>query len=365
VTRSATPVHMHRDPGALGAPPPHPWRDRRRILQGLSLFLAVTVAGFLVLFAHGRLSHDLHAWRRLAPATLVLGLAQAGLDLLLGGLRLWTFVRALGGRIALWTCVRANTANIFLGGVTPSQSGGGPAQIYILMRGGLSLAMATVASLCGFVGTIVVLLLAGLAVTLLQPTPLGTAGQFRWFSAGTVLLFGGILLLCVLALPGGRFAGGGLRSGLGRLPLVGRRLGRNRNLERLEILLEDYSHFMRHAGRRGKLLMLSGLVLSGLVYLNKFLVAWVVVRGLHLPGRLRDVLYLQAKQSLVMYFAPTPGASGVAEVTAAVLMGGVVPAADMQAYLVLWRAFSLYTGMAIGGLILVRSFVGSARGDGR
>ena len=126
-----------REPVPPGSGPRAAW-DRARIVRGLWLFVALTVAGFLVLFARGTLRPGLAALGRLRPSWALLGALQAVLDLALGGLRIWVCVRALGGRARPWTCVLGNTANVFLGGVTPSQSGGGPAQIFLLVRGGLT-----------------------------------------------------------------------------------------------------------------------------------------------------------------------------------------------------------------------------------
>jgi hypothetical protein len=97
--------------------------------------------------------------------------------------------------------------------------------------------------------------------------------------------------------------------------------------------------------------------MSLLIYLNKFLVAWVILQGLGMPAPLAEVLRLQELQYLVVYFAPTPGASGLAELSAAQIMHPLVPSAVFGAYVILWRTFTLYLPMTWGGLLLTRTFL--------
>lgn len=328
---------------------PETW-NRRRITRGLWLFVTLTVAGFLVAFARGALSGGWRSLLDVRPAAVVWGVALAGLDQVLGGGRMWLCARALGERVRATACVQANGANVFLGGVTPSQTGGGPAQIVLLMQGGLTFTSAAVVSLLTFLGTCVVFL--GIAAHLtLVPPDVPIAPGWRVFTGVTLAVFAAFVLVGLLALPRPEDVGRRVHAGVALLP-GGKRLARTS--AGLETLLRDYSRYMRVAVRRGKLALLGSLVLSCLIYLNKFLVAVVVLHGLGLEAPWRSVVHLQELQYLVMYYAPTPGASGIAELSAAEIMRPAVPAAAMAAFLLLWRTFGLYVGMLYGGGVLLR-----------
>jgi len=332
-----------------------------RLARGLLLFVALTAVGFGILWHRGTLgSGGLSAMRRVHPAALVVGGLQALLDVLLGGMRIWLCARALGQSIRPWPCALANCANIFMGGVTPSQHAGGPAQIWILMRNGLGFTEATVTSFCTYLGTVSFFLVLAVALALGRGA-LPMAGALQLFTRGSVMLFAGTMCVAALALPRPDAVIRVLHALLARFPRLGPRVVASAGVRGFERLLRDYSVFVRRAVRRGKLPLLAVLVLSGLIYLNKFFVAYVVVRGLGLHPRVHDVLYLAALQSLVTYFAPTPGASGVAEVTAAELMRRVVPDSSLGAYVVLWRALSLYLGMTLGAVTTVLTGFASLR----
>ncbi len=328
-----------------------PW-SRRKFVRGLQLFVGFTVAGFLLLFLRGELRGNLSLLFGLPLWALALGLGQGLVDVIAGGLRIFVLSRAFGARISFLDATVANGANILLGGITPSQTGGGAAQMYVMMRAGMSFAVASAASVVGFLGTVVVLLAAGAMGALLHPSFSMPEG-FRVFSAGTVALFGTILLLFVLAVPAPGIYMGGLRRVLGRVPRLGPKLRDSAWVAQFEKLLADFAAAVRRGGREQRGMIVLGMLLSAVIYLNKFLVAYVVLRGMGIACQVWDVLYLQELQYLVLYFAPTPGASGVAEFTAEPIMRPLVSTALFTPYVILWRFFSLYVPMILGALLLL------------
>lgn len=289
--------------------------------------------------------------------TLAVGMTQVVLDQLLGGMRIWACARGVGAPVAFSTCVGANCANVFLGGVTPSQSGGGPAQIWLLVRGGMPFAAATVASACTFLGTIATFLTLALHVTFgsAAPPPAG----LRLFTAATVAVFGLCLVASVSALLRPAWVHGPLRRSVARLPRFGAQWADGARFHGLQRLVNDAAQWLGRGMRRGKRWLGLGLLLSFAVYANKFSIAWTVLRGLGVPVAPAAVLRSQELQYLVTYFAPTPGASGFAEYSAVRLVAGVLPDGMLGAYLIAWRTFTLYAGMFLGAVVLLRA-AGSA-----
>jgi len=185
------------------------------------------------------------------------------------------------------------------------------------------------------------------------------------FTGSTIFIFAAILVLTLVAIPQPGRILEPVRGVLRRVPRWGPGWAASATLRHVERVLAVASASMRTALARGKLSLLGVLLLSALLYLNKFMIGYVVVRGLGIAAPLDDVLYLQALQALVIYFAPTPGASGFAEVTAAAIMGHVVPAASLGAFVILWRVFALYLGMIGGAVVIVRSGFATMRAPGR
>jgi len=105
--------------------------------RGAVSFAALTLAGLLGLFAFGSFEGTPPRLEDLRPAFLLLALACAVADVVLGGLRFQIFIHRAHPRSPLWLPIRADLAGRFVGAVTPSQSGGGPAQVFVLHRGGI------------------------------------------------------------------------------------------------------------------------------------------------------------------------------------------------------------------------------------
>ena len=91
------------------------------------------------------------------------------------------------------------------------------------------------------------------------------------------------------------------------------------------------------------------------VFFNKFVIAWVVLRGLGVEANFWEVVYAQLVLILIFYFAPSPGAAGVAEVSTAEVMKGIIPVGFEGAFVVLWRLFTLFISLSIGAVVTIRA----------
>jgi uncharacterized protein (TIRG00374 family) len=119
-------------------------------------------------------------------------------------------------------------------------------------------------------------------------------------------------------------------------------------------LVDRYNRMMKYFLRKGKSAFVIGFILSAAIYINKFTIAWVVLRGLGIDAPYLEVIYTQLILIMIFYFAPSPGAAGLAEISAAEVMKGIVPAEYVGAYVFLWRLFTLLIGLAAGALVMVR-----------
>jgi uncharacterized membrane protein YbhN (UPF0104 family) len=92
-------------------------------------------------------------WSGLQWGYLVLILLFLPIDTVSGGLRIWVVSRVLEKGVSFWTCLKAEWANVGVSMLTPSQTGGGFGQIYMLTSGGARLGTAITVSLISFLDT--------------------------------------------------------------------------------------------------------------------------------------------------------------------------------------------------------------------
>lgn len=278
-----------------------------------------------------------------------------GLDFLVGGLRYRLY---FDGRVlpdvSLWNCMRSNWANMFMGAATPFQTGGGPAQLYILWRCGATVADGALSSLVNFGATLIFFLLASVAALFLLPANLFGENFAPIFKTGFVAVAGVAgLVLFVLLYP---HLGMRLIKFLFNLLPVRRekflRL-RDRLLNVLETEAQRFGDGFQKILRLKKWALAVTVLFTLTLFFNKYLMGYVIARALgqHVPFGI--FLGLQIVQLLVIYFAPTPGASGVAELSSVWLMGKLLPESLLMIYAVLWRLATTIIGAVIGGLVLL------------
>jgi uncharacterized protein (TIRG00374 family) len=96
---------------------------------------------------------------------------------------------------------------------------------------------------------------------------------------------------------------------------------------------------------------MGGVALTGLAFANRLLAGFVVLRMLGIHAPFVDVLLLQTFIVFLLYFAPTPGGSGVAEVLSAAVMSIYVPRELTPSYILLWRIVVSYLTVGFGAFV--------------
>jgi uncharacterized protein (TIRG00374 family) len=328
---------------------------KKRIRRGLQIFTLMSLSSLIVIFLLTRSHMTVEAFTSVQPLWLLAALPFIGLDWLSGGYRIYVFSRILYPPIRFKTCMKANLANYFLGAVTPSQTGGGPGQIYMLYRGGMPVVEATSASLMTFFSTVFFLIVAGAGVFAFKgfvPLPGRLLG--RLFTAG-VLFFLVIALLVVIAV-----AFPGFYRELMRLVVLAVSRLRKRDYLRagswahrmLDFVDRCHGQLIHYLQKQWHVFIL-GVAVSGVCFLSKFVVAFAIVRSFGLRASFVHVALLQMVIVLINYFFPSPGASGAAEFSAAALMTPVVTTGFITFYVVLWRLFTTYVVVAVGGGVML------------
>ena len=79
------------------------------------------------------------SYRNIKTFYIPIILGMVFFDWWIGGWRNTIFVRKVIPNVSQRICFDANLANIFMGAVTPSQTGGGPMHLYMLYRKGVQL----------------------------------------------------------------------------------------------------------------------------------------------------------------------------------------------------------------------------------
>jgi uncharacterized protein (TIRG00374 family) len=105
---------------------------------------------------------------------------------------------------------------------------------------------------------------------------------------------------------------------------------------------------------RGWISLAAAVLLTAAAHSNKLLAGYIVLRALNIHAPFVDVVLLQTLIVFLLYFAPTPGGSGIAEILSAAVMSIYVPRELMPSYVLLWRVLVSYLTVGFGSYVFWR-----------
>lgn len=326
----------------------------KRLAGFALLFLVLSGTGTYVVYRQvaGRdLSFD--------PALVSLPVVAGTVALLLvyfsaDGLRLHFTLRALGHDLPVGAVARLVFINILFSNVTPLATGGGLAQIWYLERRGVPLGTATAATTIRTVLAMLfifsaapVFLLSGGLRGATSDAPLGLSVALM---VTAYAIFFGIVLLRPRWLATPVIAA--IRM-LRALRLIDEaRAGRWRFAGKRELLRFARSFRRYITGRRADIAL---SILSTAVFLvSLFSFPAILLWGLGYEVAYGTVIGLLVVTTFVMYFAPTPGASGIAEGVFGYAFAGIVAGGHLVLVTLAWRFVTIYLGMFVGVVVTMR-----------
>ncbi len=327
------------------------------LLRGFEFFLVASLLGYGLTLLYGNdVSASLAKFAQLEWPWLLVGIGLASMDWLGGGFRLWVLARHVVPAPSLKGCILAGGMGAWAGYVTPLQSGAGPTTIYTLRRYGIPLPVAVASTFVSFIATVAFFGIAGpLAILFGAGRSLGTKGNVLGLSLydlflGSLGVVGviGLVMLVIVVFP--HFAAGLIH----RLAeAVGRRSRRvAERLEKLRAGVEDTAaSVVAFKTPRGLASVVWATVLSGPSHANKLLAGYVALRVLGIHANFVDVLLVQTLVMFLLYFAPTPGASGIAELLTAAVMSVYVPRELTPIYTLVWRFIQSYLTIGFGFVV--------------
>lgn len=334
--------------------------DRPKVLnpkiikRGIVIFVAITIVTFLGIFLYTNTGKTIDVWQHADWRFLLLGLVFIFNDLFLGGLRNHIFIREFVPGISQMVSIKANLANIFMGAVTPSQSGGGPAQWYIFYRNGVALSDIIGTSFYNWISTIIFFPLSGyFALQVLNDKM--PDGFILYLTQFGFSVFTTLLVVISIAL----FAPSGIEIIISLLSkMVGRinlnwggklsKIGEN-GLVKIKEYREKYMGLIK---RKPHLLIFS-FILTIILYFNKYLLAYVLVLAFGLTADFWTVIAIQAVLYLLLYFSPSPGGSGIAELSISALMATVISTEFIAPFTLLYRSFLIFIPAMIGSYVIL------------
>jgi uncharacterized protein (TIRG00374 family) len=240
--------------------------------------------------------------------------------------------------------------------VTPMQSGGGPFQVYVLYRKKIPVGKGIAITLIRTMLTVLILTLIVPVALLIDPEILRGNPFLKGIVAYVfvVILLTWVFVGYTIARPNSvkRFGKIALMW-MKRLHFVQARRIRGWFLW-LDRETENYSMNFRLAFSSGRFWFALAALLSVLHLLCIFSVLPTLMYSVHLPFTYLQTILTQAVFMFVLYFIPTPGASGVAEGGGALLFSTLMPGNMAGIMAIIWRFFTEYISIFMGVVAAVK-----------
>lgn len=246
--------------------------------------------------------------------------------------------------------------NYFGSAITPMQSGGGPFQMYLLYRYGVAVGKSIAITLVRTVQIILFLALALPFYFIITPSFMSKNVWVRGFIGYVILFIGCATALIVISIlrPGWikNFTSGVLIK-MRRVKFLNPRLlikfARRVNKE-----IDAYNaniKLMISSGKRWFFLSIAATAGYLAVYLS-VMPCLIMAAGFEI--NYLECILAEALLLFLLYFVPTPGASGAAEGGAAAVIALFVPWNLAGVLAIVWRVMTEYTGTLMGTYTVVK-----------
>ncbi|MBQ7544038.1 MAG: flippase-like domain-containing protein [Synergistaceae bacterium] len=325
--------------------------------KGLVIFILLAFGmSALIIFR----SVDHHTIRSLLHASkpkLLLALLVVFAAWLCDAGRFCALARAAHEHVSMPLGIALTWLNYFGSAVTPMQSGGGPFQVYALYKKGIPVGKGIAITLIRTMLTILILTLAVPIALLLDPEIL-TGSPFLKGLVSYVF----IVILATWAFVAFTILKPEFIRKLARVLVLWLRrfniLHSNKKVIRIfqwmDKEIDNYILNFRIAFHSGKRWLAVGVVLSVLHLLALFTVLPVLMSAVGLSFRYSQTIAVQAVFMFILYFVPTPGASGVAEGGGALLYSVLMPENMAGVMAIICRFFTDYISIFMGVVVVIR-----------
>lgn len=263
-------------------------------------------------------------------------------------------MRTLGTRLKKWTCFLFSSIGFFFSCITPSASGGQPAQIYYMRRKNIPIPVATLVLMIVTITYKAVLVLVGLAIIVF-----GQGFMHRYLTGILPVFYLGILLnvLCVgfmlILVFHTTLAQSLMEKGLGFLEKLHLMHYKQSRHEKLNAAMEKYKetavYFKTH-----KHVVLIVLAITFAQRFALFLSTYFVYLAFGLSDyAVGTIVMLQAVISISVDMLPLPGGMGISEKLFLTIFVPVFGAQLVLPGMILSRALSYYTELLLSALLTI------------
>ncbi|MBR2209644.1 MAG: flippase-like domain-containing protein [Synergistaceae bacterium] len=325
--------------------------------KGLVIFILLAF-GVNALIIFRSVDHDtVHSLLTANKLKLLLALLVVFMAWLCDAGRFCALAVAAHEKVSLSLGIVLTWLNYFGSAVTPMQSGGGPFQVYALYKKGIPVGKGIAITLMRTMLTILILTLAVPVALMLDPDILDGSPFLKGLVSYVFILILATWAFVAFTIIKPEIIKKFARSIVMRLRKFNFMKSNRMVIKIIQWLdreIDNYILNFRLAFNTGKIWVALAVILSVLHLLALFSVLPVLMSAVGLPFRYIQTIAVQAVFMFILYFIPTPGASGFAEGGGALLYSILMPANMAGVMAIICRFFTDYLSIFMGVIVVVR-----------
>lgn len=332
--------------------------SRDNMIRGVIFFTIFTLAGLFLSFIWSG-TQDIQSgaeelgrvFQEMRYEYLLIVCVFTFLDWLFAGLRFHIFIRVVSPTMKFRDSFRAILSTICVSAITPFQTGG-VGHLYIYSRAGAPLSGAITAGIAAFLSTLIILIVAAGGILWIDPSSIPK--ETTWISFFSFLIFSIVFLVFVLLLLKPDLI---LRIFQWLCDHVGKRFPSISSfLERVKLKVEqlstEHKTFALTLLREHKWRCVLSLLFTCGFFAARIIGGYFVIKAFGEEVSLWNLCVVEMLYNFVVLFAPTPGASGFAELAKDRLMTNLIAAKYITPFVLLTRFFAIYIAVGLGGIVI-------------
>ncbi|MCD6571376.1 MAG: flippase-like domain-containing protein [Deltaproteobacteria bacterium] len=314
------------------------------------LFLIISgLAAILILknIPPGELAQGL---KIISPSGLLGALSAVLIMWVADAMRLKVLSRAAGSNIGVATGLRLVWGGLLFSGITPFEFGGGAYQILLMNKKGLSSAESTaIITTKGLLAMIVLLVMAPVVLCLYPGVLPHSAFKYLMVVTCTLMSISSTIMVISCLRPmivtstGHKILSVFFKAHIIHRPTKTR-------WDKAWSVWADQCHssFITIFRKGSGIYMTAATICTFVFLLGQFAVAPLLLIGAGIHIDMWQLILLQFPLTVLLYFIPTPGSSGVAEGGFYVIFASFAPPVLIGMLTLMWRFLTFYLGMILG-----------------
>lgn len=336
--------------------------EKRKYLWNGMIFAGIMLVTFWSIFKNQNIPEVVLMFRKLTFSSLIVAILLAVAFVSAEGGMIYFLLKSTGAKIRPLQCIEYSFIGFFFSGLTPSATGGQPAQLYYMKKEGIDLSVSSVVLMV--VATIYkfVLVMIAIGIYVFWKAQLKEyLKEFYWlFFLGAFLnILLVVLLLMIMCVPGI------IRNILYKAEklLVYIKVMKSSESRKIRIdqFLDSYAQTVCYLKKHKKVI---GVTILG-TFLQRscmFVLTLVIYNGMGLQGtNPLSIILLQASIYIAVDMLPLPGAQGITEAMYRKVFGDIFGGPYLISSMCIIRGLSFYLIMIISAVVWGRAYLVNSR----